>query len=396
MRRSAVRRSALRRKLIGNACSRGSIIATVLLLSTAAVCFARLILVPLEYDTIQAAINTSASGDTIRVGDGTYEPGNDLGAKDLVIFAETDFAATIGGDPAAEGFYLGGQTSATLIRGFRFMDCMMGVHVNGGDPRIVNCSMEGCSQSGVFCNQSGATFQNCNSHDNTGAGFRLSASHVYMNGCYAIQNHQSGIEIIGGTNNLVVCLVEGNFASSGGGGISCDNASPQIQMITIGGNKSTTGFGGGILVSGNSNATINSCTISRNAADQGGGIYVESTASAAINNTILWGNCVFEPNNGIELWAEGSASVTFDCCCVNPAWNVGSGVIYDGDQVTDDPHFCDLPSCESLPTGSGSYMLASDSPALGATCGPMGTWGEGCSFTPVQLATWGKVRQLFR
>jgi hypothetical protein len=348
----------VRRKTLIRAGSRGAIIAAVLLFSTAAVCFARLILVPLEYEMIQDAINTSASGDTIRVADGTYPPGNDLGTKDLVILSENYLGATVGADPGAEGFYLGGQTSATLISGFRIQDCSMGVHVNWGNPRIENCSMEGCSQSGVFCNQSGATFQNCNSHDNSGAGFRLSGSHVLLNGCYAIQNHQSGIEIIEGTNNIDVCLVEGNIASSGGGGINCYNASPLIQMVTIGGNRATGGGGGGIYCSGTSHAVINTCTISRNAADQGGGIYVDATASAAINNTILWGNCAPTSDDGVELWADGSAAVTFDCSCVNPAWTVGAGSSTTAIRS------------RTIRTSASFPLATARQPTPGATCSP--------------------------
>ena len=159
--------------------------------------------------TIQAGIDTSATGDTVIVADGTYTgTGNrdlDFGGRDIHLRSESlnpalciiDCQGTAN-DPHRGFYFHSGETTAAIVEGFTITNG----YANFNDPG------RGTAGGGVFCEDSSPTFRTCTIENN--------------------KAEQSGGGVWGhvpptpGTPVLVECVVRGNQAIRGaGGGINC-------------------------------------------------------------------------------------------------------------------------------------------------------------------------------
>lgn len=190
-----------------------------------------------------------------------------------------------------------------------------------------------------------------------------------------------------------------------GGGISCSGGSPVIRKNIIYGNKG--GEGCGIFIF-NSAATIDSNTIAFNGFDcegyvacgQGGAIFVSSELPVRISNNIIAFNKAVQ-SGGIYC-ANHQENIIFECnlVCSNVPDN------YDGElqdqtgingNISEDPQFCAV-----RPDSSFNFFLQSDSPCLvgnhpqGIECGLIGAWGKGCSFVGAKGTSWSKIKDLFK
>jgi hypothetical protein len=313
--------------------------------------------VPTEYNTIQAAIDSSTDGDTVLVAPGTYTGvGNrdlDFGGADIVLLSTAGAELTTI-DCQSQGaglLFHNGESSAARVEGFTIYNASAGgIVCLAAGPSIVNCVITGNSPSGVVCNQAAPT--------------------------------------------LSACIIAGNDSGGAGGGIYCYSASsPAIVACVITGNRAAT-CGGGIYCSTSSPFIISS-TISRNEAADGGGICCRSASFPTMEQSILWGNCAA---SGYEVHNAFGCVISFACCAID---NQGvSGVVeYNGRQVTVDPLFCGLESCGSAPTTDGDYALAADSPCLpqNSPCNMLiGALESGCAETPVARRTWGSFKSDFR
>lgn len=313
--------------------------------------------VPGEYDTIQAAVDISADGDTVLVAQGTYAgPGNrsiDFNGTDIVLLSVTGAEMTTI-DCQSQGaglLFLSGESSAARIEGFTIRNASAGgiVCINAG-PSIVDCVITANSPSGVICNQAAPTISGC--------------------------------------------VIAGNESGGAGGGIYCYSASsPTVVACVITGNRAAT-CGGGIYCS-TSTPFIVSSTISRNDAAEGGGICCHSASYPTVQRSILWGNCAL---SGREVYDAFGSVISFTCCAVDNQ-GVRGVVDYNGRQVFDDPRLCGVASCGSAPTEGGDYTLAADSPCLpgGSPCSMLiGALGSECTETPVAPRTWGSIKGGFR
>ena len=186
--------------------------------------FADTLSVPSEYATIQAAIDAAEAGDVVEIACGTY---TGAGNKDL------DF---------------GGK--AITVRSAT------------GDPNCVTIDCEGDGR-GVYCHSG-----------------EVSSSIL------------EGITI---TRGYVVPESPGG---EDGGGILCSPGRPTIRNCTIVQcNAAGDGCGGGLCCEDGSNAILTNCTFVENEASYGGGIYCDESSPQLINCTIrrswgTWGGAV--------------------------------------------------------------------------------------------------------
>jgi CSLREA domain-containing protein len=98
----------------------------------------------------------------------------------------------------------------------------------------------------------------------------------------------------GASLTLADSAVINNTAEGAGGGVIA-GGTLELANVTISGNRSTAGFGGGLYTFDSLDADISNSTITANGAQRGGGLYVESvpfltTDYPELRNTILAGN----------------------------------------------------------------------------------------------------------
>jgi parallel beta-helix repeat protein len=114
-------------------------------------------------------------------------------------------------------------------------------------------------------------------------------------------NLGGGISCDSSSNYIITCIISGNTAEWGGGGIYCNNYSgTTITNCTISENTAIAYGGGGIFCDDDSYPSITECTISANTADdKGGGIYCNNS-DPIITNCTISGNTVGYNGGGIS------------------------------------------------------------------------------------------------
>ncbi|RDI06955.1 T9SS type A sorting domain-containing protein [Flavobacterium sp. AG291] len=137
-------------------------------------------------------------------------------------------------------------------------------------------------------------------------------------------------------NNCIVSdsNAMGALATNGGGGIYVSNGSLTLNVSTVTNNTASgvSGSGGGILVGTDGSLTVNGSVISDNMANRaGGGIEVNSATAVSIslNDTTLSGNTAgSNPGNGGGLHITGASNATISGGVVtdNTATSEGGGL----------------------------------------------------------------------
>lgn len=315
---------------------------TVLFLSVSTT-FATDRLVPSQYPTIQAAINSARTGDTVIVADGIYTgPGNrdiDFLYKTITVRSENgpqsciiDCNGTSSGEHRGFIFYWDRYEKPTpVLDGITitngYADEGGGIYCHHDSiPTIINCIITdnfAVYGGGIYCDSSIPTITNCTIGSNRAAdgGGIYCEDHSYL----AIYN----------------CIIRGNVADSNGGGICCCGYSnPKVTSCAFSGNSASEG--GGIYCYDDSPATITNCTLTANTAvNEGGGIFYYDNSEQMLVNCILWLN---EDSTG----TGESAQITYDeapevtYCCIQDDDPNDSNIPFGGEDngnIDDDPMF---------------------------------------------------------
>jgi nitrous oxidase accessory protein NosD len=352
--------------------------------------------VPSQYAMIQAAIDASNSGDTVLVASGTY--------NDVIVTFENKSNLVVTSEFGREA-----TTLVIVTAGIAFSLCD-------------ECKLDGFTISGwhgvYFYPNSNATLSNCrienagngiNAYASPGNEIRILDNIITGNAEYGIEAQATQYQISGNTNYLI----SGNeiYGNPKGGITFAGNASEATCQIMNNKIYDNGSFGLSLL---GCYGQVTSNLIAENAEN---GISLKNSPDLLIkNNTIarnlLSGIC-FLPgnpssprieNNVIAL--NGYAGIFTDQACnawisCNDVWgnsNLGNGnyIGFIPDQtgfngnISTDPYFCNA--------SGGVYSLAANSPALHASCGPMGAiLIPGCSNqTAVEHLSWGSIKALYK
>jgi hypothetical protein len=193
--------------------------------------------VPLQYPTIQSAINASSNGDTIVVLDGTY---TGAGNRDINFNGR----------------------EITLKS------------VNGPESCIINCGGSSLHPHRGF------SFESDEDSNSVLDGFTITGGYVCGPG--------AGIYCVNSSPTINNCIISGNYTdaylgeNACGGGIYCENSSPIISNCIIVGNRGGN-VGGGLYCGNNSSPVITNCIIRDNVSftpnitGAGGGMYNNSS-----------------------------------------------------------------------------------------------------------------------
>jgi len=248
-------------------------------------------LVPIDYGTIQSAINASADGDIITITPGIYGENINFLGKAITVRSEDpndpDIATATIIDSGKQGSVVtfeNGEGNGSILSGVTVQNGSSiryagGIHCQNSSPAISHCLITHNSSvdsgGGIGCDQtSSPTISNCNLIENSS----LSGGGIFCDRS---------------SPTIVDCLISKNLAidsenSRGGGGIFLNNSAPSISKCTITNNSASCG--GGINCFGPTccQPKINNCTISQNlASGQGGGIYYQCDALSIANSTII-------------------------------------------------------------------------------------------------------------
>jgi len=369
------------------------------------------LLVPSEYATIQAAIDSAADGDMILVADGTY---TGAGNKELT-WDGTEKHIIVKSENGPENCIIDLEDSG---RAFTFVSGL-------GDNSIWITAADVID---------GFTIRNGNTNDYAGAiycyyGYENDVSPTIRNCVFEnnTSNYGGAICIDGGSSLITNCIFDSNSANYGGAiylGSAGGDTEPLIQQCTFTGNSADlhwNGQGGAIYltnVSTNEDCQINNNTFDGNSAPNGGAIYFstsspEVSGNLFVNNTgstngsaLYIGNyegptirnCTIANNTGPEavycygfngtvepvfintiIWDSDSSFGFQDTSQANPIisyCNLESGFpttgTDGGGNISIDPLFCN--------PDSGDYNLAENSScvAAGANGSNVGAFGVGC------------------
>ncbi|MDP3149936.1 MAG: FISUMP domain-containing protein [Ignavibacteria bacterium] len=268
-----------------------------------------------NFTSIQSAINTAGSGDTIVVYSGTYYENINFIGKDIILRSASGALNTnINGNQAGSCVrFISGETSTAVIDGFTI--------TNGSGTNVSGVQRFG---GGIYCyNGSNPTIKNCIITGNSaaagsGGGIECWYASATIENCIIKNNSNHGIANSFGNGVLVInCLIYGNYGNDNGGGIN-----------TAGGSSPTI---------------INSTIVKNDSYHQtNSGIYAIS------GGTVI--NSIVRDNTGIDATiAQGTTSVTYS--------NIDGGFTGTGN-IDVDPLFVD--------GSNNNYHLSGTSPCIGA------------------------------
>ncbi|MGE4073426.1 MAG: NosD domain-containing protein [Lysobacterales bacterium] len=251
---------------------RKTVILTLALLTEIGAASAATLNVPVDFPTIQAAINAANEGDTISVSPGTYFEAIQVNAKNVrIVSVGGPSVTTIDASFASATVRLINVNRQTLLDGFTIQGGQStsggGVVINGS-PTISNNIIQG-------------------NRSTSGNGMSVSFSAPLIRD-NIIRNNTS---------------MSGSSGGGGGGGIyvggaGCQGATCTEIIANLIENNSVPSFtwGGGILLFASGPVRIVGNTIRNNSAPtEGGGIAAFNSADALIENNIIEGNRTTSP-----------------------------------------------------------------------------------------------------
>ncbi len=216
----------------------------------------RTLLVPQQFQNIQAGIDAAKQNEKVLVAPGTYYENLSFNGDDILVTS-----------------------------------------IDPNNPAVVTATV-----LNSISEESLVTFTDGETADCVLAGFTVIGNNNINNG--------GGISCIGSDPTILNCSIKGNQAQYGGG-ILCDNANPTFVNCVIVGNRAQ--FGGGIYCLNDSSPVLINCTFNGNSAGFGGGMYNQS-GLPEVTNCIFWDNISDSNDTDEFIQIDGQIPiVSFSC-----------------------------------------------------------------------------------
>ncbi len=314
--------------------------------------------VPAEQPTIQAAIFSAVSGDTVVVAPGTYVERINFMGKAITVRSEQGPDGTIidGGGAGPVVTFQSGETRASVLRGFT---------VRGG--YIAH------SGGGIYIWNASPTVEGNVIADNRAC----SGAGIYS---------QFGSPLV--ANNRITRNASTGCTGGWGMGVYVGgNSSAEIVDNEISENRGEAASGGGLALFAAGNATVSGNVIKNNSTSgpagcgYGGGIRTANFSQVRLINNLIVGNsaCVgagidWVASSGVNVWvnntvAANSASVSWPAVHVS-GYDARHALHNNIFAASAGPAFyCDNTTGVSLPVLSSNDVFSGDGAAYGGTCG---------------------------
>ncbi len=280
----------------------------IFVLSAFVPCFSEILNVPsAEFPNIQTAIDSSTTGDTILVDQGTYTERIDFLGKNIIVasryLTESDTSLITStvldgqGGGSVVVFQSGEDSTTQLIgftiqNGFSFPGDGAGIRcINGSNPKfsdlIIRKNISGVG-AGIFVyNDSHIKLERVRIQDNSG---------IYAGGGIFCDRNSS-IKFMSGE-------IKRNTANEDGGGIYVNDSSYVfLNDVLIAQNSSY--YTGGALFASFSRMDFVNTNIRENSSFQGGGMFFENCYETVINNCKIERNVAAEEGGGLFALESG-------------------------------------------------------------------------------------------
>jgi len=375
--------------------------------------------------TIQAGIDSAATGDTVLVDPGTYSEELLFRGRDIVVRSSNGpqqtfiDAAGLGGGFVVQ--FRNGESREAVLEGFTITHGSGGILIIEAQPTVTgNVITENSlaqNGGGIWCSANtfypwfplikGNTITN-NRAQNLAGGIGTLQRMVpeirdnYIAGNEARDGDGGGVYYRTLDDGALITgnIIGNNRAGDHGGGIYIGNAlSSTVLSVEVSSNLVSNNYAHGSQVTGNSGgglwlwqtqAWVHHNTIVANTGDGpnnafGGGIVMEQMGSPTIEQNII----AFGIKGG-GIWCGNGATPTIRN---NLAWqNVGGDGVQDcpnwwqsNGNVIDNPYFCDM--------AAGDFTVASNSGVMTHPAGPLGAFLiPGCGPVSAQPSTWGALK----
>lgn len=308
--------------------------------------------VPIDYPTIQGAINASSNGDFITVAAGTYNENIDFKGKRITVRGTLhsvfkSHQTIINGQmlgPCVK--FISAENSNSKLENIRlengYSENGGGIWIGFGGPSIDNVYITNCSAingGGIYISLGDNTsIRNsnivANSADLRGGGVYITASNNWTISDSIISNNTApgaaGLRIqgnVGGT--LSGNIISHNTTAGIGGGLSCGsgNITTIISNNTFTQNNARDGAGIAVSTITTDAPTIRENTITYNTATgSGGGIGLDTAKSTKIEQNIISNNSAVDNGGGIAS-QFCSAQFTRNSIIQNNAGQNGGGAV---------------------------------------------------------------------
>ncbi|RLC82707.1 MAG: hypothetical protein DRI61_01560, partial [Chloroflexi bacterium] len=299
--------------------------------------------------TIAYALGQAVSGDTVKIGKGTYEEYGLLINKDITLIGGytggvtiTDWIAPIHStviDAKGQGRVLHIFGANATVRNITFRNGRVsgsggGIFIEYGSPHLR--SVKVIDGYAAICG-GGIASRNASPII---ANSVLSNNVAYRGGGFCSE---------GGSPSLRAIWIYSSTATSRGGGIYLDGGAPELENAVVYSNT-TGGQGGGLYVNSGSPLVLHAVFYGNSAQDAGGGIYIVA-GTPGITNTVIASNSA---PVGSGIYAAGGAPVLD----YNDVWANSSNIPTGTHSFSADPLF-------SNPS-EGDFHLQESSPCVDA------------------------------
>ena len=339
---------------------------------------ARVINVPQDYPTIQAAINAAVDADEIIVDAGTYIENIDFSGKNITVRSASGRDETIidGDASGSTVLIINEENENAILDGFTITNgsgWYNGQQLIGGGI-LVRDGSSPTLRNLTITNNTAVT-----GDEGSGGGICISYGSTPSLDNIIVSNNTAGwgggMAIVFASPTLNdVKIVENNANTTGGGMYIGDYSHPTIERLTVTKNIAEY-YAGGIFLNNNSYPNLYNLTVAENECSSGGGgMVVSHNSHPFIVSSIFWWN---EPDQ-ILLYDLGEFqpnTITVSFSDIQDGWwgiGLGDGSVnwIEGNS-TDDPLFiynsCPIGdnTCTSHPYHEDNYNLLAGSPCIG-------------------------------